>query len=208
MKRFIFGIILISYLIGIYLYPSMPNEIASHWNIQGEVNGYMPKFWALFLMPMLLTLSVILYQVIPKIDPLKKNIEKFHKQYDLFIFAFTLFMFYMYVLSVLWNLNVKLNITQLMIPALATLIFYTGSFLKSAQRNWFIGIRTPWTLSNDKVWQKTHNLGGTLFMACGIITLFALFLDQYFIQLVLVPILSSTIILVIYSYVVWRKLKK
>ena len=83
-----------------------------------------------------------------------------------------------------------------------------GGFLKTAKRNWFIGIRTPWTLSNDKVWDKTHQLGSKLFMASGIISLLGLFKSKCLIWFLLVPVLLSTLILFVYSYLEWKKLKK
>jgi len=98
------GIILISFLLGIYLYPSMPEQMASHWNAQGEVDDYMSKFWALFLMPLMSLGLLLLFLVIPKIDPLKQNIEKFRKYFDGFIVLMLGFLFYVYLLTIFWNL--------------------------------------------------------------------------------------------------------
>ena len=79
------GIVLASFIIGIYFYPQMPERMASHWNIKGEVNGYLPKFWGLFLMPFISLCIFLLSIAIPKIDPLKYNIDKFRKYYDWFV---------------------------------------------------------------------------------------------------------------------------
>jgi uncharacterized membrane protein len=78
----IFGIILLSFAIGIYYYPQMPEKLASHWNAQGQVNGYMSKFWGLFLMPIISMGMLLLFILIPRIDPLKSNIQEFRKYYD------------------------------------------------------------------------------------------------------------------------------
>ena len=96
------GIILLSFILGVCLYPQMPEKMASHWNAQGEVNGYLPKFWGLFLVPLI---SVGLFSVIPKIDPLKHNIEEFKKYYDGFVVLVILFLFYVYILTILWNIG-------------------------------------------------------------------------------------------------------
>ena len=201
-------IIVISFIIGVSLYSYFPDRIASHWGPNGEVNGYMPKFLGLFLMPIISIGIFILFYFIPKLDPLKKNYQDFQKYYDSFILIMIIFLFYIHILTILWNLHVVFNMNHTLIPALGFLFFYIGILVKNLKRNWFIGIRTPWTISNDKVWKKTHILGSNLFMISGVITLFGIFLDGYFIWLVLVPILISSIWLVIYSYLEWRKEQK
>ena len=199
------GIILISFLLGIYLYPSMPEQMASHWNAQGEVDDYMSKFWALFLMPLMSLGLLLLFLVIPKIDPLKQNIEKFRKYFDGFIVLMLGFLFYVYLLTIFWNLELRFSMTQLMIPAMAALFYYCGILVENAKRNWFIGIRTPWTLSNEKVWEKTHKLGGKLFKAAAIIILFGIVLKGYALLFILVPVIFVSFYLIVYSYVEYQK---
>jgi len=199
------GIILISFLLGIYLYPSMPEQMASHWNAQGEVDDYMSKFWALFLMPLMSLGLLLLFLVIPKIDPLKQNIEKFRKYFDGFIVLMLGFLFYVYLLTIFWNLELRFSMTLLMIPAMAALFYYCGILVENAKRNWFIGIRTPWTLSNEKVWEKTHKLGGKLFKAAAIIILFGIVLKGYALLFILVPVIFVSFYLIVYSYVEYQK---
>jgi uncharacterized membrane protein len=161
----IIGIIILSFLAGVYFYPQMPEVVASHWNAQGEVDGYMPKSWGLFLMPLLLVGLFLLFLLIPKIDPLKENIKKFRRYFDGFTALLILFLFYVYLLTIFWNIGSRFNMGQLMIPALGILFYYCGILVENAKRNWFIGIRTPWTLSSETVWDKTHRsnrLSGSL----------------------------------------------
>ncbi|MFH0868389.1 MAG: DUF1648 domain-containing protein [Candidatus Woesearchaeota archaeon] len=198
-------IILISFIIAVYFYPQMPDKMASHWNAQGNVDGYMPKFWGLFLMPVVSVGMLLLFILIPKIDPLKKNIEKFRKYFDWFIVLIIAFLFYIYLLTIFWNLNLRFNMTSMIIPALGVLFYYMGILTENAQRNWFIGIRTPWTLSNDIVWNKTHKLGGKLFKIAGILALFGILLQKYALLLVLVPAISVAIYTFIYSYFEYKK---
>jgi len=199
------GIILISFLLGIYLYPMMPEKMASHWNARGEVDGYMTKFWALFLMPLMSLGLLLLFLVIPKIDPLKQNIEKFRKYFDIFIVLMLGFLFYIYLLTIFWNLGVRFSMTQLMIPAMAALFYYCGILVENAKRNWFIGIKTPWTLSSEKVWDKTHKLGGKLFKGAGLIILLGIVLESYALLFILVPIIFVSIYLIVYSYLEYQK---
>ena len=204
----ILGIIAISFLIGIYLYPQMPERMASHWGAQGEVNGYASRFVGLFLMPLISVFIFLLLMAVPKIDPFKKNIEKFKNYYEGFILFIILFLFYIYALSLAWNLDYRFNMTTMMTPALGLLFYYTGALTENAKRNWFIGIKTPWTLSSDIVWAKTHKLGGKMFKASGIIALSGIFFPKYAIWFILVPALFTAVYTFVYSYVEYKKLKK
>jgi uncharacterized membrane protein len=200
-------IIILSFVISIYFYPSFPDQVASHWNSQGEVDGYMGKFWGLFLMPIISLAILLLFLAIPKIDPLKNNIKKFEKYFDGFIVLILLFLFYIYVLTVLWNMNIVFNMTQMILPALGILFFYCGILIEKAKRNWFIGIRTPWTLSNEKVWNATHKLGGKLFKIAGILAFIGLFFQKFALLLFIVPVLAFSLYLVVYSYLKYQKYK-
>lgn len=202
------GIIVISFAIGIYFYPQMPEQMASHWGARGEVNGYMPTFWGLFLMPIISIVMLLLFILIPKIDPYKANIAKFRKYFDGFVVLLIAFLFYIYILSIAWNMGFRFNMVLLLVPSLAILFFYAGVLIENAKRNWFIGIRTPWTLSNEKVWEKTHKLGGSLFKICGIIAILGIFLEKYAIYIVIVPIIVVSLYLMLYSYLEFQKIKK
>ena len=186
----------------------MPEKVASHWNSKGEVDGYMSKFWGIFLMPILSIVLLVLFVLFPKIDPLKKNITKFKKYYEWFIVLFILFLFYIYIITLIWNLGYKFNMTAAIIPAFGILFFYIGILTENAKRNWFIGIRTPWTLSNDEVWEKTHKLGGKLFKISGVIALLGILFQKYAIYLFLIPVIFSALYSSIYSFFEYRKQKK
>jgi len=201
-------IILISVIVGIYFYPKMPSRMASHWNINGEVNGYMPRFWALFMMPIISIIMLLMLIFIPKIDPLKKNVEKFRKYFDAFIVLIIIFMMYIHALSLAWNLGYKFSMNLMMPPAMGILFYYCGILIEKSKRNYFIGIRTPWTLSNDKVWDKTHKLGGKLFKLAGIISIASIVIPKYSFWIMIIPILLFSVYITIYSYVIYQKLKK
>jgi len=200
-------IILISFIVGLYYYSKMPDQLASHWNTKGEVDGYMSKFWSLFLMPIVSLVMFLLLVFVPKIDPLKKNIEKFRKYFDTFIVLMVLFLFYVYILTIAWNIGKRFDMGQAMIPAMGILFYYIGILVGHAERNWFIGIRNPWTLSSDKVWEKTHKVGGKLFKGVGIVALLGMFFPSSIIYFVLVPVIFVSVYLVIYSYFTYKKLE-
>jgi len=201
----IFGLVLISFVIGVYFYSQMPSQMASHWNAQGEVDGYMPKFWGLFLMPLINIGLVLLFVFIPKIDPLKENIEKFRGYYNWFIVLFFVFMISLYTQTILWNLGIEISPNVFLPIGLGFLFFYAGVLCENAKRNWFIGIRTPWTLSNEKVWEKTNKLGGKLFKIVGVFVLFGAFFEKCAVLFVIIPVISISVYLVIFSYFEYQK---
>ncbi|MBU1730047.1 DUF1648 domain-containing protein, partial [Patescibacteria group bacterium] len=184
----ILGIILLSLIVSIYFYPQMPEKIASHWNIQGQVDGYMSKFLGLFLMPIILIGFALLFVAIPRIDPLKANIEKFRRYYEGFIILLFLFLLSIHFQVILWNIGIKISPNVMFPIGLGLLFFYIGVLCENAKRNWFIGIRTPWTLSSEKVWEKTHKIGGKLFKIAGVIAFVGVFFQSYALFFIFVPV--------------------
>ncbi|MCX6759326.1 MAG: SdpI family protein [Candidatus Nealsonbacteria bacterium] len=204
-KTIIFSIISLSFIIGICFYPSMPEKMASHWNAQDQVDGYVSKFWGLFLMPFISIGLFLLLILVPKIDPLKANVEKFRKYFDRFIVLLMFFLFYIYLLTLFWNIGLRFNMGQFMIPALGILFYYCGILIENSKRNWFIGIKTPWTLSSEVVWDKTHKIGGKLFKIAGMISFLGICFPQYAIFLVIVPVILFSVYTIIYSYSEYQK---
>ena len=201
----ILGIALLSFVIGAYYYPQMPEQMASHWNARGQVDGYLSKFWGLFLMPVTLVGLALLFMAIPRIDPLRENIEKFRKYYDGFVILFMLFMVVVYVQTLLWNIGIRISLNAFLPIAAGIMFIGAGILVENARRNWFIGIRTPWTLSSDRVWDKTHRMGGKLFKIAGVIAIVGIFFHSYVVYFVLVPVLLVAVYTVVYSYLEYKR---
>jgi uncharacterized membrane protein len=190
----------------ITVYNRLPEQMASHWNESGQVDGYMSRFWGAFMMPLVVLGMLAFFLVIPNIDPLKANIAKFRGQFNTFITLIVAFMTYVHILTIVWNLGYdQFNMGTAMMPALGLVFIFAGVMMRKAKRNFFIGIRTPWTLSSDYVWDETHRIGATLFIGSGIIAMLGVFFGSYAIWLVLVPVLGSTIFLLVYSYVLYQR---
>jgi len=196
---------LLFFAIGIYFYPQMPEKMAEHWNAQGEPDGYTDRFWGVFLVPIIALAITLILLAVPRIDPLKKNIEKFRVHYEGFMFVFLLYMLSIYMQLLLWNIGIKISFLITMPIAIGLLFIYIGFLFDKIKKNWFIGIRTPWTLSSDVVWEKTHRLGASLFKLSGAITLVGIFVPEYSIWLILGPIIVSSIVLFAYSYLEYQK---
>jgi uncharacterized membrane protein len=194
------GLILISFGSSLYLDSRLPGSMVSHWNAQGLADGYTDKSTALFLIPGMTIGLVLLLSLVPMIDPLKTNIQKFRPAYDLFLLGFVAFMTYLHILTLVWNLGVKMNMTTWMMPGMALLFYACGELISRARQNYFIGIRTPWTLANPQVWDDTHRLGGIAFKIVAGITLLATFLGEFAIFVMLAAIMAISLILTTYSY--------
>ena len=144
-------IVIMAFVMSIAVYPKMPDIMPTHWNVVGQVDGWMPKIIALFIMPVASFLILLLVAVIPKIDPLKENIKKFRNYFDIFILMLMAFLFYLHILVLFWSVGITFNIMQVLSPAFAVLFYYIGVMLEKTRKNWFIGIRTPWTLKTTVV---------------------------------------------------------
>ncbi|AKB60858.1 SdpI family protein [Methanosarcina mazei] len=199
------GLVLLSFILSIYFYPQVPDQMATHWDSQGEVNGYMSKFWGSFFMPLLITGLVILFLVIPKIDPRKENIEMFRKHYEGFRLILILFLVMVHLHILLWNTGTQISPNAVIPLGIGLLFYYAGVLTENAEQNWFIGIRTPWTLSSEKVWKRTNRLGGKLFRIAGITAFSGVFFPEYAIYFILVPAVIVVVITVVYSYLEYKK---
>ncbi len=193
-------------VIGGLLWSRLPDPMASHWNVNDQVDGYTSRFWGIYLMPVMASGMLALFLLIPSIDPLKANIDRFRPTFNLFILLIILFLTYLWGLTMWWNLgHTDFAMSLALLPALGLLFVYIGVLLRKAKRNWFIGIRTPWTLSSDQVWDETHRIGSWLFIASGILALAGSLFGRYAFWFVFLPLMGSTIFLVIYSYVLYRR---
>jgi uncharacterized membrane protein len=201
----ILGIIITSFALGILLYPSMPERMASHWNLEGNVNGYISKFWGVFLMPLLSLLLLAFFLIIPLIDPMRENIKKFRAYFDRFVIIIIAFLFYLYILTLLWNMGYAFDMVLFLTPAFGVLFYYVGILTENARMNWFIGIRTPWTLSSERVWEKTHKIGGKMFKISGALAFLGILFRDYMLLFILLPIIAATVYLVLYSYFEFKK---
>jgi len=199
--------ILAAVLAGLLLWSRLPDQMASHWNANDQVDGYISRFWGVFLMPLVTLGLFLLFMLIPNIDPLKANIAKFRDVFNVFIVCIVGFMLYIHALTLLWSLGyTSFGMSRAMLPALGLLLILIGNVMRQAKRNWFIGIRTPWTLSSDTVWDKTHQLGAILFMISGALALLGGFFGgMTALWFFFVPLMSSTVFLLIYSYILYQR---
>ncbi|GAB4161637.1 MAG: SdpI family protein [Candidatus Dojkabacteria bacterium] len=203
-----FLVVLGMFIAGIIIYPNLPDKVPSHWNINNEIDEYVKPFWGAFLLPILAAVIVTLMNYIPRFDPKVQNIKSFQPQFKVLIFIFALFFAYIYALTLIAAFKPELQVGSLMVPAMGVLFAYIGILLKDTKQNWFIGIRTPWTLSDATVWDKTHKLGSKLFIGAGVLSILTVFWQAASFYIVIGSILLATFVTILYSYLEFKKLAR
>ena len=201
----IIGICILTFAVTLFAYPHMPDPVPSHWNAAGVVDGEMPKFWGLVLVPSLMTGFTALFAVLPRIDPLRKNYLKFRSYYEGFILALAVFFFMIQLQIILWGMGTQVSPNLTMPVMIGILFICIGFLMEHTEPNWFVGIRTPWTLSSERVWKKTHERGGMLFKLAGVVSMTGTFAGIYAWLFIIVPVIAAAAYTVVYSYVEFRR---
>jgi len=202
------ALVIMSFAISFFAYPYLPDKIATHWGIDGTADGFSGKDFGLFLIPCITIFFYLLLLFMPKIDPLKKNIEKFSGYYYGFINVFLAFMLYLHIITIVQNSGFAFNMMYAIIPAMAVLFFIIGIVLEKAKMNWTMGIRTPWTMSSENVWKKTHALGAKCFKAAAVASLIGLIFPNYAFFVFMTVMLLAAFVPIVYSYVEFTREKK
>lgn len=198
-------IVLTSIVTSVVGYQYLPDLIPTHWNYLGQVDGYGSKLTTMIAFPALILLFFVLLRAIPSLDPLKKNIFKFQKDYNNIITVFMLFLLLIQYQVILWGLGVQISFNYTFPITLGLLFFTIGNMLGKAKRNWTFGIKTPWTLSSENVWRKTHDLGKFLFKLSLPIFIVSLLIPNITFLIVIGYILAITFYLILYSFLEFRK---
>ncbi len=202
-------LILISIIASFYFYAYFPPIVVTHWNFVGQPDGWSSAGFAAFFLPILLIGMYFLFLAIPYLDPKKDRYEQFRKPYHIFKAIIIAVMIIIYFIASLNGIGYPLNVS-LWVPSIIGLLFIVmGNYMSKIKSNWFIGIRTPWTLSSEEVWNKTHRLGGKIFIAGGLLMLTQGFLpSSWRLPVLIFIILLLTVGTFGYSYLAYLKENK
>ena len=200
-------IIAIPFLYLAYIWDSLPEKVPVHWNLEGEIDRYGSKTELLIIPFVLPLLTYLIFFVVPYIDP-KKQIEMMGKKYHQLKFIFVLMMSVLAVYIIHASSIATLTSAKFIFIGIAMIIAVLGNYLQSIKPNYFIGIRTPWTLESNEVWKLTHRLAGKLWVSGGIlIGILTLFIDKnLFFWIFIGIIIIITIIPLLYSYFKFKEL--
>lgn len=195
-----------AFAVAAFLYPSLPELIPTHWNVRGEVDSYMKKPGGVIIMPAMALFTFIVMKVIPIISPKGYRTDKFSDVIGVLQVTLVGFMSIVAVLVLLEARGLDVRINEMIIAGTGLLFVIIGNYLGKVRKNFFIGIRTPWTLASDEVWNRTHRIGGRLFILSGIIIWVGALLRLPLTWTVIVAV-SLVLIPVIYSYFLYRKIE-
>jgi uncharacterized membrane protein len=186
-------------------WPYVPERIPVHWNLQGEVDRYGGKFTGLLLLPLATLGLYALFLVLPRFDPGRANYRTFAGAYNVIRIALVAFLAALYTATVLAAFGQPIDIGTFISLAIGGLFLVLGNVMGKIRPNWFVGVRTPWTLSSKLSWTRTHRAAGWLFIALGpLIALSGLLRSQWFFFATLVVGGAGLATLVVYSYLVYR----
>ncbi|MDI6879927.1 MAG: SdpI family protein [Desulfitobacteriaceae bacterium] len=205
-------LILLSFVPGLVLYGQLPERMPSHWNVYGQVDGYSSKAFATLFFPGLNLGMYFLFLVLPRLDPKRKNYALFTSSYNVVRWAIHVFLILIYLVIVVSALRLTqgqptLDVSRLVPIGVSVLFIILGNYMGRFRHNYFIGIRNPWTLANEQVWQKTHRLGGKLFVLVGVLGIISVFLNPMLrFGLFMGGVVALLVVTTVYSYWIYRKI--
>ncbi|MFB6200378.1 MAG: SdpI family protein [Candidatus Nanohaloarchaea archaeon] len=183
----------------------LSGKIAVHFNAAGQPDSYMSVVPGLLIAPVAGILTLLLFHYLPRIDPLGENYESFADLFDLLKMLIVGIFGYLQLMVVLWNLGYRYNPTSMVIPVVVSAYYLVGKTMEEAERNWFIGIRTPWTLSSERVWRQTHETAGPLMKLAAVISIGAFVFPEYSTYLFIGPVTVIAVFAFLYSYWLYRR---
>lgn len=200
-------IVLMIGLIGytLYIYFKLPNTVPSHWNVYGEVDGWSHKS----IVFVTLLIPVLTYYGMPllrKIDPKRKNYEKYEETFNIFRIILTVTFMILHLVIIYASQGNEINISLFVPLFIGVMFIVLGNYMARVKQNFFIGIKTPWTLSSETVWNKTHRVGGYVFVLSGILMILASIITGPIMIIVSISIiLVGTFGTIVYSYLLYKK---
>ena len=189
-----------------WMYPGLPDPMPTHWNAAGEVDGWSSKGVGAAIITAIPVFLFVLFKLIPVMSPRGFRTESFTGVLNILMAASVVF-------GVVIGFGVfraaedtSINISTFVLVAVGLLLMVMGNFLGKVRKNFFLGIRTPWTLASDEVWAKTHRLGGWCFVIAGLFMVIAAVVAPDITWLIYV-VLAMALIPVVYSYIAYRRIE-
>jgi len=190
----------------VLVYGKLPDPVPTHWNIHGEVDGWTPKPWGPFLLPLVMLAMSVMFMVLPWISPRRFEIEGFDGAYGWIVLSVQSMFLLFTGLAHLAGMGFDVDIGRTLSIAVGLLFMVMGNFMGKVTRNFFLGIRTPWTLANEEVWLRTHRFAGKAYVLAGFLFMVAGLLNVH--RLALIPLIAlMALIPSAYSFILYRRLE-
>lgn len=191
-----------------WMYDKLPAQVPMHRNARWEVNGYGSRLWSVLILPCISILFLVLFFFIPKLDPKRARYKEFATAWEWIQMILLLFFAYFYAIIFTIILHPGISIIPFISWWIGVLFLVLWIAMKHVKSNYFVGIRTPWTLANEEVWDKTHALWAWTFGGAGFLCIIAAFLWNAIFPVFLLVIVLWAIIPVVYSYFIYKKIVK
>lgn len=206
--RYFWILLSLAFFISILVFSNLPDQMATHWGPSGEADGYSSKWFGAFFGPIIILFIGGLLMLSPKIDPRRQNYEKFKNSYSIIMNASLTLLFVIHILVLANGLGYDVHMDAAVSLLTGALFVIIGNYLPRVRPSYFVGIRTPWTLADDRVWTKTHRTGGLLFVIGGLV----LILSAFFPAAVKIPTLITVAVLItcipyLQSYFLFKKIR-
>ena len=193
----------------LYAYPHLPARVPIHWDWQGQPDRWGSPFTGAFLTFLVALGGYLLLLVLPAIDPRRGNYERFAGTYRFIRVVFVVFMVVLHWATMAGSLGWPVAMKQVVITAVSALFLVLGNVMGRIKQTWFVGIRTPWTLSDEEVWTRTHRLGGRVWVVAGLVGIVGGIMGGTAGPVVfLVAVVAAVVIPVVYSYFDYRKIHR
>jgi uncharacterized membrane protein len=197
--------VVLAAVISLALSSRLPPRVAIHWNVHGEPDGFGPRWVALGLLPGIMLAMRGILAILPRIDPKAENYRKFADTYWLIVNGVIGFMLLLHVVIVVNGIGYPVRVDRIAVGGAGLLLILIGSYLGRVEPNWFVGIRTPWTLSSEAVWRRTNRVGGWILAAGGMALVLTVFLPASALPIVIGIVAAVAVVPVVLSYVWWKK---
>ena len=195
----------VSLLLALTVFSSLPEQIPAHWNVHGTVDRFAPKL-TVFIFPGIIFLITILFQFMRRTDPNSDNYDKFQREYHRYTFVIGLVFFAVQIMTIAAAFRMDFNVNLIFCLGIGSLFIFIGNLLPKTKHNYFIGIRTPWTLADEQNWFRTHRIAGKIWVLGGlIVALTALAPESFQVPVFLTVLAVMVVTPFVYSYTEFRK---
>lgn len=195
---------ILSFVGTLILYPGLPQQIPVHFNYKWEADGYGSREMAL-LIGALPFLMCLLLDLLPKIDPKRRIQQKTDKSYEIMRYLLVFLMLFLNWITIFMAKGIEFNVQVVMSILMGIIFMGIGNYMPKIKPNYFLGVKTPWTLSSDLVWRKTHRISGYIFIGYGILFLMSsVITTKYIGYAMMICILAGVGFMYLYSYLVYR----
>lgn len=206
-RRWIGPVVIVAMLVfTAVVYSSLPERIPAHWNLDGEVDGWSSRLWGSLLAPLVSAGVWVLLPLLRRVDPRRSNYERFESTFWLLVNLLVVFFAAVHVMTLGVALGWTIDVTRVVTVVAGLLMAMLGNYMPRLRSNWWMGIRTPWTLESESVWRSTHRLAGITFVIGGLVTVGAALLPPIYAFVVsMTAIMLAAFIPAIHSYLAYQR---